>query len=103
VEIVRTNRADRGGRCERNDQGTHSTLPGFMIPFGSSAALQFVHDGEFHRIGAARELGCLQAGPMPCSALCCRPGLSTRSNRASSSAGPRAMKLSTSAPGFGSH
>ena len=47
-------------RADRHDQLAHSTLPGFKMPFGSSARFSGVHDREFHRIGAAREFRRLQ-------------------------------------------
>src|ERR1700688_202974 len=82
-----------------NDQRTHSTLPGFMMPFGSSARFSACMTAS--STGSARRANSAAfRRPMPCSALMLPPRLSTRSNRASSSAGARAMKLSTSAPGF---
>jgi len=55
VEVVLTNAQIEAGGANGNGQRTHSTLPGFMMPFGSRRAFQFAHDGEFHGIAAARD------------------------------------------------
>ena len=42
-------------RAHRHGQFAHSTLPGFKMPFGSSARFKLAHDLKFHGVGAARE------------------------------------------------
>src|SRR5260370_4928006 len=86
-------------RANGNDQRTHSTLPGFMMPFGSSARFNSCMTAS--STGSARRANSAAFNrPMPCSALMLPPRLSTKSNMASSSTGPRAMKLLTSVPVF---
>ncbi len=41
-------------------QRAHSTLPGFKMPFGSSARFRACMTREFHRVGAARKFRGLQ-------------------------------------------
>src|SRR3984957_15353429 len=89
----------QAGGADRKNQRTHSTLPGFMMPFGSSARFNSCMTAS--STGSARRANSAAfSRPMPCSALMLPPRLSTRSNIACSSAGPRATKLLMSASGF---
>ena len=47
-------------RANRHAQFAHNTLPGFNMPFGSSACFSSRMTAEFHRIRAAREFRCLE-------------------------------------------
>src|SRR6185312_8038249 len=85
--------------ADGQDQCTHSTLPGFKMPCGSSA--RFKPCMRASSTGSARRANSSAfRRPMPCSALMLPPKLSARSYRACSSAWLRAMKLAAVAPGF---
>ena len=77
-----------------------STLPGLRMPLGSSAALHGAHHGQFHRIGAPRELGGLQPADAVLGADAAAER-STRSNIARFELGPRARNAAPRRPGSG--
>src|SRR5271165_1533060 len=86
------------GRDRQLQRALHcSTLPGFMMPFGSSARFKSYMSAS--STGSVRLASCAaRRRPIPCSALKLPSRLSTKSNMASSKSDLRARNAARSLP-----